>query len=62
MHTHIDRIVLAGAKSCVSDVTRSGEELAVLVKRARHDTVGRVKGLFHAIAMVNVNVDVPARR
>lgn len=39
-----------------------GKELAVLVERARHDAVGRVEGLLHAVAVMAVNVDVEHAR
>ncbi|KAJ8576738.1 hypothetical protein ON010_g2470 [Phytophthora cinnamomi] len=42
----------------ILEVARSGEELAVLVERARHDTVRRVEGLLHTVAVVDVNIDV----
>lgn len=54
----VNGVVLAVPVADILEVTRTREELAVLVERARHDAVGRVEGLLHAIAVVDVNVDV----
>ena len=38
--------------------TRPGEVFAKLVEGACHDTIGGVEGLFDAVAMVAIDVDV----
>ncbi len=45
-------------RTATSRGTCSWEEVAILVERYSHHSVGQVKGLFHAIAMVNVNVHI----
>ena len=40
----------------------AGKVLAVLVKGRRHHAVGRVEGLLHAVAVVDVNVNVQHAR
>ena len=41
-----------------SEISGAGEVLAVLVEGDGHDPVGGVEGLFDAIAVVNVDIDV----
>ena len=36
----------------------AGEIFAVLVERDRHDPIGGVEGLFDAVAVVHINVNV----
>ena len=42
----------------ITQVSRAGKELAVLVERDRHDAISREKGFFHSVAVMNVNVDI----
>ena len=42
----------------VAKFTRSGEILAILVERACHDAIGRVKRFFDTIAVVDIDVDI----
>lgn len=46
------------ANSVISYFTSTREKFTILVKTARHDPVGRVEGFFHAIPVVDVNIDV----
>ena len=46
------------SRSPYPQVAGAGEVLSVLVERERHDAVRRVKRLLHAVAVVNVDVDV----
>ena len=41
-----------------AELASSREILSVFVEADCHDTVGRVEGLFHAVAVVAVDVDV----
>lgn len=54
----VDGVVLAGADTDVAQLARAGEVFSVLVERTGHDAVGCVEGLFDAVAVVDVNVDV----
>ena len=44
------------------DVAGAGEEVAELVEGDRHDAVGRVERFFHAVAVMDVDVDVQHAR
>jgi hypothetical protein len=50
--------MLALADTDIAELTGTREVLAVLVERNRHDTISRVEGLFDAIAVVNINIDI----
>lgn len=54
----VDCIMLALADTDVAELTGTREVLAILVERNRHDTISRVEGLFDAIAVVNINIDI----
>lgn len=54
----IDGVVLSNANSDVAQLASSGEVLSILVEGAGHNSVGCVEGLFNAITVVNVDVDV----
>jgi len=41
-----------------SQVTGSREIFAILVKRQRHDAVGRVERFFHSVSVVDVDINV----
>mmetsp|Transcript_21460 Transcript_21460/g.55233 ORF Transcript_21460/g.55233 Transcript_21460/m.55233 type:complete len:327 (-) Transcript_21460:288-1268(-) len=58
----VDRVVLPRARAHILHVARAGEVLAKLVERARHHAVGGVEGLLHAVAVVDVDVDVQHAR
>lgn len=59
---NVDSVVAALAIADVFEVSRSGEKLAVLVKRGRHDTIGRVERLLDSVSVVDVDVDVEDSR
>jgi hypothetical protein len=50
--------MLALADTDIAELTGTREVFAVLVERNRHDTISRVEGLFDAIAVVNINIDI----
>lgn len=54
----VDSVALPAALALVSLCACSGEKVAKLVERGGHDAVGGVKGLFDAVAVVDVDVDV----
>jgi hypothetical protein len=54
----VDGIMLALADANVAELTGSREILAIFVERDGHDAVGRVEGLFDAVAVVHINVNV----
>jgi hypothetical protein len=54
----IDRVVLSSANTDIPKFACAGKVLAILVERARHDSVGGIKGLLDTVAMVNINVYV----
>ena len=41
-----------------SKISSPGEVLSVLVERRSHDSICCVEGLLHAVAMVDIDVDV----
>lgn len=55
---YIDSIVLSLVFPLVFLSTRPWKVLAKLMKRARHDPIGRVKRLLDAIPMVAIDVNV----
>ena len=55
-------VVLARARAHVAHRARAGEEVAELVEGDAHDAVRRVEGLLHAVAVVDVDVDVQHAR
>lgn len=54
----VDSIVFALSDTDIAKLAGSGEVLAVLVEGDRHDSIGRVEGLFDAITVMHVNIDV----
>ena len=44
------------------NVAGAGEEVAEFVEGDGHDAVGRVEGFFHAVAVMDVDVDVQHAR
>eukprot|EP00624_Nannochloropsis_granulata_P004061 evm.model.NODE_30402_length_3421_cov_4.555686.1 len=50
--------MLSGLATRVLDVSRTREEIAVLMKRHRHDPIGAVERLLHAVAVVDVYINV----
>lgn len=54
----VDRVILAGANTNVTQFTSTGEVLAILMEGHSHDTIGRVESLLDTISMVHVDVDV----
>ncbi len=54
----IDSVVLALANTNIAKLASPREVLAILVKRAGHDTVGSVEGLLNAITVMNIDVNV----
>ena len=54
----VDRVVLTLVRANVLDVARAGEVLSKLVEGCGHDAVRRVECLFHAVSVVDVDVDV----
>ena len=62
LEREVDRVVAALARAEVEVVAGAGKVLAVLVEGRRHHAVGRVEGLLHAVAVVDVNVDVEHAR
>ena len=55
---NVDSVVAALAIADVFEVSRSGEKLAVLVKRARHHTICSIECLFYAISMMHIDVNI----
>ena len=51
-------VVLALFRSQIRDGPRAREEVAVLVERTGHDAVRAVERLFHAVAVVDVDIYV----
>ena len=58
----VDRVVAAGLRPDLVHVARPREEVAVAVQGDGHDAVGEVEGLLHAVAVVDVDVDVQDAR
>ena len=54
----VDGIVLAVSNTNIAELAGAREVFAILMERHCHDTIGRVEGLFHAIAVVDIDVDV----
>ena len=54
----VHRVVLALIHTNVRDIARSGEVVAVFVERNGHHAICEVEGLFDAVAVVDINVDV----
>lgn len=61
---HIQSIMLARATTHIIPVSSSREEiiLVVLMKRKRHDSIGRKERLLHPITMVHVDIDIENSR
>ena len=58
----MQHVSVVSAHTQYLDISSPGEEVAELVERHRHDTVSNVKGLFHTIAVVDVDIDVEDTR
>lgn len=54
----VDCIVFTLADTDVAKFACSGKVFAIFVERDRHDTVGGVEGLLHAVTMVNINIHI----
>lgn len=54
----IYRVVLSLAQTHVRHVPRAWEVVPILVEGNRHHAVRQVKCLFHAVSVVDINVDV----
>jgi hypothetical protein len=54
----VDSVVFPVANADVPKFAGAREVLAVLVERDRHHTISAVEGLFDAVTVVHVNVDV----
>lgn len=54
----IDGVILTNANPNIAQLAGSGEILSILVEGTGHNSIGSVKGLLDAVAMVDVNVDV----
>ena len=54
----VHRVVLPQLQSDVGDVAGAREVVSVLVEGDGHHAVGEVEGLLHAVAVVDVDVDV----
>jgi len=54
----IDRIVLAGADTNVTELASTREVLAILMEGDSHDSVGCVESLLDTVTVVNVDVNV----
>ena len=44
--------------SYIINVASSWKVIFEFMKGACHDSIGKVKGLFHSIAMMNIDIDV----
>lgn len=54
----VDGVILARTDADVAELASAGKVLAVLVKRDRHDAIGRVKRLLNSVAVMDVDVNV----
>lgn len=54
----VDCIVFTLADTDVAKFAGSGKVFAIFVERDSHDTISGVKGLFHAVTMMNININV----
>lgn len=54
----VDCVIFALADADISELTGTGEILAVLVKRHRHDSIRRVESLLDTISVVYVDIDI----
>lgn len=54
----VDGVILSITHTNITQLTCTGEVLAVLVERHGHHTICRVKGLFNTIAVMHINVDI----
>ena len=60
---NIDRVVFAGTRANLKQVSGAGEEVAaVLVEADCHDSVRQIESLLDAVTVVNVDVDVEDSR
>ena len=55
---YVDGVSEALIPSMIISVSRSREVFAELVEGASKDTVGRIEGLFNAVTMMNIDVDI----
>ena len=58
LEREVDAVVLAVLVPDVLDVAGAREEVAELMEGARHDAVGHIERLLHAVPVVDVDVDV----
>lgn len=54
----VDSMIWSRIFSHIIDVSSSREVVLEFMERAGHDSICQVEGLFHAITMVNIDVDV----
>lgn len=63
LERHINRVVSTVVGAYLVHVTGAREErVAVLVERHCHDAVGQIERFLHAVAVVDVDVDVEHSR
>lgn len=58
----VQRVALALAVADIRNIARAREEITELVEGHRHHAIRRVERLLHAVAVVNINVDVQHAR
>lgn len=54
----VDCVILSNTNSDIAQLASPREIFSILVEGAGHNSVGSVEGLFNAITVVNINVDV----
>jgi hypothetical protein len=54
----VDCVVFALSNADITELTGTGEVLAVLVERTGHDAISRVESLLNTIAMVDIDINI----